>query len=103
MNVKTGLPIALAMAATMSTAQAAWPDKPVKLVMSSIDTIHSFYVPEFRLKADVVPNLYTTMWFQPTKEMESVVQCAEYCGTGHSTMLTRVYVMPSGDPEVRGP
>ncbi|NUP11691.1 MAG: cytochrome c oxidase subunit II [Polyangiaceae bacterium] len=76
--------------------------RPVKLVMSSIDTIHSFFVPEFRLKADVVPNLYTTMWFEPTKEMESVVECAEYCGTGHSTMLTRVFVMPSGDADTAG-
>lgn len=76
--------------------------RPVKLTMSSIDTIHSFFVPEFRLKADVVPNLYTTMWFEPTREMESTVQCAEYCGTGHSAMLTRVMVMPTGDAEVKG-
>ena len=76
--------------------------KPVKLLMSSADTIHSFFVPEFRLKADVVPNLYTTMWFEATKEIETTVQCAEYCGTGHSVMLTRVYVLPSGDVNTPG-
>lgn len=77
-------------------------DKPVRLVMSSIDTIHAFWVPEFRLKADVVPNLYTTMWFEATHELESVVECAEYCGNGHSTMLTRVFVMPTGDADKSG-
>ncbi|MBK8941104.1 MAG: cytochrome c oxidase subunit II [Polyangiaceae bacterium] len=77
-------------------------DRPVKLVLSSVDTIHSFFVPEFRLKADVVPNLYTTMWFHPTKETDTAVQCAEYCGNGHSTMYSRVLVMPSGDAGAEG-
>lgn len=77
-------------------------DKPVKLLISSTDTIHSFFVPEFRQKADAVPNLYTSMWFQATKEVETAVECAEYCGTGHSGMLTRVLVLPSGDPSTPG-
>lgn len=76
--------------------------RPVKLIMSSADTIHAFYIPEFRVKADVVPNLYTTMWFEATKEVETTVECAEYCGAGHSTMLTRVFVFPSGDPSNPG-
>jgi len=76
--------------------------RPVKLLMSSTDTIHAFYVPEFRLKADVVPNLYTTMWFQATNEMETAAECAEYCGIGHSGMLTRVSVLPSGDANTPG-
>lgn len=67
-------------------------DRPVKLVMSSKDVIHSFWVPEFRVKQDVVPGLYTTMWFQATRETTTTVECAEYCGDGHSKMLTRVYV-----------
>jgi cytochrome c oxidase subunit 2 len=70
-------------------------DRPVKLLMSSKDVIHSFWVPEFRVKQDVVPGLYTTMWFQATKETETVVECAEYCGDGHSKMLTRVHVFES--------
>ncbi len=66
--------------------------RPVKLVMSSKDVIHSFWVPEFRVKQDVVPGLYTTMWFEATRETTTTVECAEYCGDGHSKMLTRVYV-----------
>lgn len=71
--------------------------KPVKLIMSSKDVIHSFYVPEFRIKQDVVPGLYTTMWFEATRAMESAVECAEYCGDGHSKMLTKVFVLEQAD------
>lgn len=67
-------------------------DKPVKLLMSSKDVIHSFYVPEFRVKQDVVPNMFTTMWFTAIQETDTVVECAEYCGDGHSRMLTRAIV-----------
>ncbi|MBI5547276.1 MAG: cytochrome c oxidase subunit II [Deltaproteobacteria bacterium] len=68
--------------------------RPVKLVMSSKDVIHSFYVPEFRLKKDVVPNSYTTAWFEPTQVGEMTVTCTEYCGAGHSAMLAKLQVMP---------
>lgn len=74
-------------------------DKPVKLVMSSKDVIHSFFVPEFRVKQDVVPGMYTTMWFTATREMESAVECAEFCGDGHSRMLTKVFVLNQKDFE----
>lgn len=68
--------------------------KPVRLTMSSRDVIHAFWVPEFRVKQDVVPGQYTTMWFTPTVETETAVECTEYCGDGHSKMLTTVFVMP---------
>jgi cytochrome c oxidase subunit 2 len=68
--------------------------RPVKLIMSSKDVIHSFYVPEFRLKKDAVPNSYTTLWFEPTKVGELTIECAEYCGTGHSAMYGKLVVMP---------
>ncbi len=67
-------------------------DRPVKLIMSSKDVIHAFWVPEFRVKQDVVPGIYTTMWFEANRETTTTVECAEYCGDGHSKMLTRVYV-----------
>jgi len=66
--------------------------KPVKLVMSSEDMIHSFYVPSFRLKADVLPNRYTELWFTPTREGLHTLFCAEYCGRGHSDMSGKVWV-----------
>ncbi len=67
----------------------------VKLTMSSEDVIHSFYVPAFRVKADVVPgkNRYTTAWFEATKPGRYHLFCAEYCGTSHSGMIGWVDVM----------
>jgi cytochrome c oxidase subunit 2 len=67
--------------------------RPVRLVMTSEDVIHSFYVPAFRVKQDVLPGRYTTMWFEPTKLGEYHLFCAEYCGTKHSGMIGRVVVM----------
>ena len=74
-------------------------DKPVKLIMSSKDVLHSFFVPEFRVKQDVVPGTYTTLWFQPNAERETILFCTEYCGVGHSEMMAKVSVMdqPSYD------
>jgi cytochrome c oxidase subunit 2 len=66
--------------------------KPVKLVMSSQDVIHSFFVPSFRLKTDVLPNRYTELWFTPTSEGLHTLFCAEYCGRGHSDMSGRIWV-----------
>ena len=66
---------------------------PIKLVMSSEDVIHSFYVPEFRLKKDVVPGLYSTLVFTPNVLGEAHVFCAEFCGTSHSGMLATVKVV----------
>lgn len=67
--------------------------RPVKLLMTSEDVIHSFYVPAFRIKMDVLPGRYTELWFTPTKTGEFHLFCAEYCGTKHSGMIGRVVVM----------
>lgn len=67
--------------------------KPVKLTMTSQDVIHSFYVPEFRVKQDVLPKRYTTLWFQATRAGQFHLFCAEYCGTNHSAMIGKVIAM----------
>jgi len=66
---------------------------PVKLLLTSEDVIHSFYVPAFRIKKDAVPGRYATMWFQATKPGRYHLFCAEYCGTKHSGMIGWVDVM----------
>jgi cytochrome c oxidase subunit 2 len=71
--------------------------RPIKLTMISEDVIHSFYVPAFRVKADVLPGRYTTIWFEATKPGEYHLFCAEYCGTRHSGMTGTVYVMEEDD------
>jgi len=68
--------------------------RPVKLTMTSEDTIHSFFVPDFRVKKDVVPGRYTTVWFQATKPGEYRLYCTQYCGTSHSNMIGKIVVMP---------
>jgi cytochrome c oxidase subunit 2 len=67
--------------------------RSVKLIMASEDVIHSFFVPAFRMKADVVPGRYTQLWFQATKSGRFHLFCAEYCGTRHSGMVGEVVVM----------
>lgn len=91
--------------------------RPVKLIMSSYDVLHSFYVPEFRVKRDVVPGMFSTVWFEATHETGDApvtLFCAEYCGapsgiqapaeraeghmidnqnSNHSTMLARIHVV----------
>jgi cytochrome c oxidase subunit II len=67
--------------------------RPIKLTMTSEDVIHSFFVPAFRIKMDVLPGRYTTTWFQATKAGEYRLFCAEFCGTQHSGMGGRVVVM----------
>ncbi len=73
--------------------------RDVKLIMTSQDVIHSFYVPAFRIKQDVLPGRYTTMWFHATKPGTYHVFCAEYCGTQHSGMIGSVIVMEARDYE----
>ena len=68
-------------------------DKPVRLVMSSTDVIHSFFVPDFRVKMDVLPNRYTITWFEATRTGEFNLFCTEFCGTGHSEMIGKVRVV----------
>jgi cytochrome c oxidase subunit 2 len=67
--------------------------QPIKLLMTSNDVIHSFFVPNFRTKRDVVPNRYTTLWFTADKTGHFQVFCAEFCGDGHSQMLGTVRVL----------
>ena len=67
--------------------------RPVKLTMTSQDVIHSFFVPAFRVKRDVLPGRYTTVWFEATKAGEYQLFCSQYCGTQHSGMVGRIVVM----------
>jgi cytochrome c oxidase subunit 2 len=67
--------------------------RAVRLFMASEDVIHSFYVPAFRTKMDVVPGRYTEMWFEATKPGQYPLYCAEYCGTLHSGMIGRVIAL----------
>jgi cytochrome c oxidase subunit 2 len=67
--------------------------RPVKFTMTSEDVIHSFFIPAFRTKQDVVPGRYSTVWLTPTKAGKYHLFCAEYCGTKHSGMIGWVYVM----------
>ena len=68
--------------------------RPIKLVMSSVDVLHSLYIPAFRVKQDVVPGRYTSLWFEAIQEGTFHLFCTEYCGTNHSTMITSVRVVP---------
>ena len=74
-------------------------DKPVRLVMTSTDVIHSLYVPAFRIKMDVIPGRYTSTWFEANTPGTYTLFCTEYCGTKHSDMLAKVVVHPSGEFE----
>ena len=67
-------------------------DTPVRLEMTSQDVLHSFYVPEFRIKHDVIPNRYSYVWFQAPREGTYQVVCTEYCGTAHSNMGAKIHV-----------
>jgi cytochrome c oxidase subunit 2 len=67
--------------------------RPVRLVMTSRDVIHSFYVPAFRIKQDVIPGRYTQTWFQATQTGTFPVYCAEFCGTDHSLMHGEIVVV----------
>jgi len=66
--------------------------QPVAVELTSEDVIHSFFVPEFRVKQDVVPGMHITAWFQATKTGEYEIGCAELCGMGHYKMRARVFV-----------
>lgn len=68
-------------------------NRKVKLIMTTEDVIHDFFLPAFRIKADVVPGRYTTLWFEATKPGRYHLFCAEYCGMNHSGMIGEVVVM----------
>jgi cytochrome c oxidase subunit 2 len=71
--------------------------RPVRLLMTSRDVIHSFYVPEFRIKRDVLPGRYTQAWFEVIAPGSYQILCAEYCGTGHSVMRGEIIAMEPTD------
>jgi cytochrome c oxidase subunit 2 len=67
-------------------------DRPVKLELTAVDVIHSFFVPEFRIKQDAVPGMTIEVWFEPTKTGQYELACAELCGHGHYSMAAKVFV-----------
>ena len=71
--------------------------QPVKVVLTSVDVNHSFFIPAFRVKEDVIPGRETYLWFKPQSIGEANIFCAEYCGQRHSYMMSEVVVM--GDDE----
>lgn len=71
--------------------------EPVKLILTSQDVIHDFFVPEFRMKQDVVPGSYVTEWFTATRPGTYHIFCSQYCGTDHAKMVGHVVVMTPSD------
>ncbi len=71
--------------------------RPVRVVLSSEDVLHAFFLKDFRVKSDVLPNRYTEVWFEANKPGEYVLQCAEYCGKDHSMMRGKVFVDSKAD------
>ncbi len=72
-------------------------DKTIRVVMASEDVIHSFFVPAFRVKRDVVPGTLETIWFKPIKTGVFRLECTQYCGLQHATMLGEIVVMTGAD------
>ena len=75
--------------------------KPVRLIMTSADVLHSLFVPAFRVKQDVVPGRYSDLWFEATKVGSYQLYCTEYCGKDHSTMLATVHVLPEDEFQIQ--
>ena len=71
--------------------------KPIKLIMTSQDVIHSFFMPVFRIKQDVLPGRYTMLWFTANKPGDYHLFCTQYCGTDHARMIGHVVVMTPAD------
>jgi len=71
--------------------------KPVKVLLRSIDVVHSFYVPEFRTKMDLVPGMVSYVWFTPTRTGTFEILCAELCGNGHFNMRGKVVVQEESE------
>jgi len=72
-------------------------NKPVKLILTSADVIHSLYIPAFRIKEDCVPGMKTYLWFNADEVGTYDIFCTEYCGVSHSHMLSKVIVMPAAE------
>jgi cytochrome c oxidase subunit 2 len=66
----------------------------VKFLLSATDVLHGFYLPDFRVKMDMIPGRVTTLWVQPDRPGSYQIFCTVYCGTGHSNMLAQLIVMP---------
>jgi cytochrome c oxidase subunit 2 len=73
--------------------------RPVKLTMTSEDVIHDFFVPAFRVKKDVLPGRYTTLWFEATKVGTFHLFCAQYCGAFHAGMIGSIIVQEPDEYE----
>ena len=73
--------------------------QPIRLLLTSRDVIHSFWVPAFRLKQDVVPGTYNTLWFEATTPGAYQVMCAQMCGPGHARMWAQIVVLGPNDYE----
>lgn len=71
--------------------------RPVRLAMASQDVIHSFYIPEFRVKQDVLPDRVTMLWFEASREGVFQLECSQYCGTAHAAMRGQVIAMKERD------
>jgi cytochrome c oxidase subunit II len=71
--------------------------RPVRLLITSRDVIHSFFVPQLRVKQDALPGRYTQTWFTADRPGRYEIFCAEYCGMGHSAMLGELVVMPAAE------
>jgi len=74
-------------------------NEPVELIMTSEDVIHSLFIPAFRIKEDCVPGMKTHLWFNADEAGTYDIFCTEYCGVGHSHMLSKIIVMPVSDFE----
>ena len=72
-------------------------NRPVKILLRSVDVLHNWYVPQFRAKMDAVPGIVTYYWFEPNKVGEYEVLCVEYCGVGHYAMRGGVIVQNDQD------
>ncbi|MFO0752271.1 MAG: cytochrome c oxidase subunit II [Thermodesulfovibrionales bacterium] len=72
-------------------------NRPVKLSLISVDMLHSFYIPAFRIKEDAVPGMKTHLWFNSRESGSYEIYCTEYCGAGHSRMRSAVVVLPEGE------
>ena len=75
-------------------------DTPIKVILSSTDVLHSFYIPVMRAKMDVLPNRYNVMWFDANQPGEYPIFCTEYCGTSHSGMIGKLTVLPKKAYEI---
>jgi cytochrome c oxidase subunit 2 len=74
-------------------------DKPVRVQVRSMDVIHSFFLPNFRVKQDAMPGMTIDIWFTPTELGDFEIACAEHCGLGHYRMRGAVHVVPAADLE----